>query len=294
MRLGLLAAVAAYFLWGLFPFYWDHLRHVDAIEVIGHRIVWSFFALLIALWFVRDSTKVSFQIFHDDKRNYLWSLLAAILIGTNWLVFIWSVQHGLVIEASLGYFITPLMNVALGVAILGERLPLAQWVAVALAAIGIGYITWHLGRVPLLALTLAASFAIYGIVKKRMPLPAIPGLWLETTILLIPALALLGWYIANGRCSIGTIDLQTDLFILGAGPTTAIPLLLFSYSAQRIPLSQLGLLQYIAPSIQFLVGWLAFNEAVDFHRWVGFAFVWTGLIIFAFTAFRPRIPLEDL
>ncbi len=296
MNLGYLAAIAAYVLWGLFPFYWKHLQHVDAIEIIGHRIVWSFVALFIGLGFTWKSTVASFTKFHRDKTNYLWSLLAALLIATNWLVFIWSVQHKMVLESALGYFITPLMSVALGVILLGERLPMSQWIAVSCAAVGVGYIAFMIGQVPFLAIILASSFAVYGIVKKRMPLGAMPGLWLETAMLLLPAIALLASYIATGKGSLGTIDRTTDFFILGAGPTTAIPLLLFAYGAQRIPLSQLGLLQYIAPSIQFIVGWLAFHEEISVDRWIGFSLVWTGLLIFAATSIRrrPPLPLEDL
>ena len=138
MNLGYLAAIAAYVLWGLFPFYWKYLQHVDAIEVIGHRIVWSFLALLVGLGFTWKSTVKGLARFHRDKANYLWSLLAALLIATNWLVFIWSVQHKMVVESALGYFITPLMSVALGVILLGERLPASQWFAVGCAAVGVG------------------------------------------------------------------------------------------------------------------------------------------------------------
>jgi chloramphenicol-sensitive protein RarD len=296
LNLGYLAAIAAYVLWGLFPFYWKYLQHVDAIEVIGHRIVWSFLALLVGLGFTWKSTVKGFERFHRDKRNYLWSLLAALLIATNWLVFIWSVQHKMVVESALGYFITPLMSVALGVILLGERLRLVQWIAVGCAALGVGYIALMIGQVPYLAIILASSFAVYGIVKKRMPLGALPGLWLETAMLLFPAMALLFSYTMKGQGSFGTIDRTTDFFILGAGPTTAIPLLLFAYGAQRIPLSQLGLLQYIAPSIQFVVGWLAFHEEISLDRWIGFSLVWIGLLIFAATSIRrrPALPLEDL
>ncbi len=194
MNLGYPAAVAAYVLWGIFPFYWKFLSHVDAIEVIGHRILWSFIALSAGMYFFLGTTRTDFAALTSKPTNCWWSLFAALLIGTNWFVFIWSVQHDMVVESALGYFITPLMSVALGVVLLGERMPPIQWLAVGLAALGVGYITYKLGRVPYLALVLASSFAVYGIVKKRMPLKAVPGLWLETTILLLPAVALLGWY----------------------------------------------------------------------------------------------------
>jgi chloramphenicol-sensitive protein RarD len=289
LNLGYLAVIGAYLLWGLFPFYWYHLKHVDAFELIGHRIVWSFVALLIGLVIFGTASKESLLRFHRNKRNYLWSLAASILIGINWLLFIWAVQHDMIVEAALGYFITPLMSVALGVIILRESMPPVQWLAVGFAASGVSYITYNTGTIPGLALALATSFSVYGIVKKSMPLGALPGLWLETTILLLPAIGLLGWYVGQGKASFGNVNRMTDALILGGGPTTAVPLLLFAYGAQRIPLSQLGLLQYLAPSIQFIVGWLAFKERVEGYRWVGFGLVWIGLLIFAvFSARKAR------
>jgi chloramphenicol-sensitive protein RarD len=289
LNAGHLAAITAYILWGLFPFYWKLLKAVGPFEVICHRIVWSFLALSLGVYVSRRAIWPQWQQFRRDRRNYLASLLAAVLIGTNWLVFIWAVHHNAVVESALGYFITPLMNVALGVLIFGERLPRIQWLAIALAAIGVAYLTIRLGRIPYLALTLASSFAFYGIVKKRMSLTALPGLWLETAILLPLALSSLAWLAMTGEGRFGAIDRWTDLLIMGGGPTTAIPLLLFAYGAQRIPFSQLGLLQYIAPSIQFLVGWLAFAEPVDPDRWLGFSCVWCGLLIFALSVRRPRV-----
>jgi chloramphenicol-sensitive protein RarD len=294
LNFGHLASILAYVLWGLFPFYWKLLPNVGPLEIICHRIAWSFVALTVGMWWIRESATKNFRVFHRRKVNYGWSLLAALLIGTNWLCFIWSVQHDMVVECALGYFITPLMSVALGVFILGEKLPTIQWLAIALAALGVGYITLRLGKLPVLALILASSFAIYGIVKKKMPLASIPGLWLETTILLMPALGYLATLEWNRSGHFGHDDRTTDLLIVLGGPITTIPLLLFGYGAQRIPLSQLGLLQYIAPSIQFIVGWLAFQEAVPVDRWIGFTCVWLGLLIFAVSVRRPKRPLEDL
>jgi chloramphenicol-sensitive protein RarD len=293
MNLGYPAVVAAYILWGIFPFYWKQLSHVDAIEVIGHRIVWSFIALTVGMYFWMSQSSSQWRRLFSKPSDAWWSLTAALLIGTNWFVFIYSVQHDMVVESALGYFITPLMSVALGVVLLGERMPVIQWLAVAFAAAGVGYITYKLGRVPYLALILASSFAIYGIVKKRMQLKAVPGLWLETGILLLPALGLLAWYFSREINSFAAFDRKTDMLIVFGGPTTAIPLLLFSFGAQRIPLSQLGLLQYIAPSIQFLVGWLAFAEPVNADRWIGFSLVWIGLAIFAASSVVIRLRVES-
>ncbi len=227
---------------------------------------------------LRNRASLRFAFFRENPWRLLWSVLAAVLIAINWLVFVSSVQSKQVLESSLGYFITPLMSVALGVIVLRERLSVLQWFAVGLAATGVAFIAIRLGYFPYLALTLASSFAVYGIVKKHAPLAAIPGLWLETTILLVPALIFL---FSQEHGSFATIDRQTDLWIMSSGPVTTLPLLLFAYGAQRIPLSQLGLLQYIAPSIQFLVGWLALGESVNTDRWIGFVCVWLGLLVFA-------------
>lgn len=278
MNRGQLSAIAAYVLWGLFPFYWQQLNHVGPFELICHRIIWSFVALMIGMVLLRNRASLRFAFFRENPWRLLWSVLAAVLIAINWLVFVSSVQSKQVLESSLGYFITPLMSVALGVIVLRERLSVLQWFAVGLAATGVAFIAIRLGYFPYLALTLASSFAVYGIVKKHAPLAAIPGLWLETTILLVPALIFL---FSQEHGSFATIDRQTDLWIMSSGPVTTLPLLLFAYGAQRIPLSQLGLLQYIAPSIQFLVGWLALGESVNTDRWIGFVCVWLGLLVFA-------------
>ncbi len=280
MNIGQFSAIAAYVLWGLFPFYWQLLRHVAPFELICHRIVWSFVALMLGVVLLRGQANLQVAMFRKNPSKLLWSVLSAVLIASNWFVFVWSIQANAVIESSLGYFITPLMSVALGVCVLGERLRPFQWLAVGLAAVGVAFIAIRLGYVPYLALTLASTFAVYGIVKKQAPLAAVPGLWLETAILLIPAILYLVYETRAGRGAFGTIDRSTDLWIMSSGPVTTLPLLLFAFGAQRIPLSQLGLLQYIAPSIQFIVGWLALGEQVNQDRWIGFSLVWLGLFVF--------------
>lgn len=197
-------------------------------------------------------------------------------------------KNNRVVESSLGYFINPLMSVALGVIFFSEKLPRLQWIAIAFAAMGVGYITYQLGAVPWLALTLAGSFALYGIVKKQMPLPALMGLWLETAVLIVPATMFIAWKWYYGTGGFGNFGLATDLLIVSTGPVTTIPLLLFAIGAKSIPLSQMGFLQYIAPSLQFLIGWIVYHEAVDVNRWIGFACVWTGLAIFVMTQRRGQ------
>ena len=230
MNLGKLAAIAAYVLWGVFPFYWRQLLHVGPLELICHRVVWSFVALMIGMMLFKSSASFRVEFFKENPWRLLWSVFAAILIAINWLVFVRSVQTNAVLESSLGYFITPLMSVGLGVFVLGERLRAIQWIAVGFAATGVAYIAICLGYVPYLALTLATSFAIYGIVKKQAPLAAIPGLWLETAVLLVPAIIYL---YSLGGGSFGAVDRRTDLWIISSGPVTTLPLLLFAYGANE-------------------------------------------------------------
>ena len=217
-----------------------------------------------------------------------WSIVASILIAINWLVFVWCVQSHLIVESSLGYFVNPLMSVALGVIVLGEKIRWTNWIAIGFAASGVGYLTWLYGSIPYLALMLALSFGLYGLVKKRASLAAIPGLWLETMMLLLPAVAYLGYRSFNGDLALGSAGFGWDLLIISTGPVTTVPLLLFAYSATRIPLSTMGLLQYIAPSIQFWMGWYVMQEKVSVNRWYGFILVWMGLAVFVVSSLLHR------
>ena len=217
----------------------------------------------------------------EQRRKVIcWSIVASILVGVNWLVFIWCVQSKMIVESSLGYFINPLMSVAIGVIVLGERLPWMNWVSIGMAASGVAYLTWQYGSVPYLALTLALSFGLYGLVKKRSSLAAIPGLWLETMMLFVPAVVYITYRYANGVSALGQNGFGWDLLVASTGPITTIPLLLFAFGAQRIPLSTMGLLQFIAPTLQFWMGWYVMNEPVPAARWFGFIMVWAGLAIF--------------
>jgi chloramphenicol-sensitive protein RarD len=264
------------------------LKDVAPVELVCHRIVWSFAALLIVMAFYPAASSSLLTILREKPIRIVWSLISAVLIAINWLVFVRCVQTNAVIESSLGYFITPLMSVALGVGFLGERLHWMQWLAVGVAGVGVSYIALRLGYIPYLALTLACSFGIYGMVKKQTPMAAIPGLWLETTILLLPALVYLGWLSIGQPESEKALHRAVDPWIISSGPVTTLPLLLFAVGARRIPLSQLGLLQYIAPTIQFFVGWIGLGENVSTDRWIGFAFVWLGLMIFTVSTARKK------
>jgi chloramphenicol-sensitive protein RarD len=278
-RQGFLYALGAYTIWGIFPIYWKALHQVSAIELIGHRIIWSFLTLLSVLTFSGQIGVFWNYLNHSQTRRYY--LLAALLISVNWLVYVWGVNTGHIVETSLGYFINPLLSVFLGVVVLRERLRPLQWLPILLAAAGVLYLTLVYGRVPWIALTLAFTFALYGLVKKLAPLNSLHGLSLETAILFLPALAYLLYEEIQGRATFLHTDTRTTLLLLAAGLVTTVPLLMFASAARRIPLSAIGLMQYIAPSLQFLIGVLIYHEPFNRHHLLGFSLVWMALAIFA-------------
>lgn len=278
MNQGILYALGAYGTWGLFPAYWKLLKHVPALQLLGHRIVWSFLFLLAFLLATKQWK--TFRATIASRKIILIYAFAALLIGANWLTYVWSVNAGYIVETSLGYFINPLLNVLLGVLFFRERLRPFQWLPVGLAALGVVYLTLVYGRLPWIALTLAFSFGFYGLVKKTAPLGSVFGLSLETGILFVPAL---GWLIFSALAGQGAFlhnGASTDLLLIGAGPVTTIPLLMFASAAQRIPLSLLGIIQYLAPTLQFLLGVLAFKEPFTQAQLIGFSLVWAALILF--------------
>lgn len=284
MNRGTWYGVAAYTIWGTFPLYWRLVRHVPSLEVLGHRIVWSSVVLVTVLLASRGRSawrSVSGAVF----ARYA---LAAVLIAVNWLVYIHGVNSGLVVEVSLGYFITPLVNVLLGVVVLGERLRRLQWVAVALAALGVAHLTRAYGAVPWIACGLALSFGNYGLVKKGAPLGPLEGLTLETVILFLPAAVSVSLLNASGEGAFVRSDPATDLLLVGGGVITIGPLLLFASAVQRIPLSHVGILQYISPTISFLLGVFAFGEPFTATQFVGFAIVWAALLLFAVDGLATR------
>lgn len=278
MNKGLWYGIGAYGLWGLLPIYWKWLHQVPALQLIGHRIIWSFVALTIVLLMLRQWR--AFRTEALKPRVLRVYVLAAVFIGINWFVYIWAVNAGYIVETSLGYFINPLLNVLMGVIILRERLRPMQWVPVGLATIGVAYLTIVYGSLPWIALTLALSFGLYGLVKKLAPLGSLHGLTLETGVLFLPILAYLIFAEVNGQGIFLHTDLVHDLLMIGAGPVTVIPLLMFASAVKRIPLSTVGILQYIAPTLQFLLGVLVYGEAFSSSQFVGFGLVWLALIIF--------------
>lgn len=277
MSKGIWYGIGAYAMWGFFPIYWKLLQHVPAIELLGHRIAWSFIFLMIIILISKQWNEFRSLINTKTLRIYL---IASLLIGVNWLLYVWAVNAGHIVETSLGYFINPLLSVFLGLIILREKLRLTQWIPIVIAFIGVVYLTFTYGRLPWIALGLAFSFGFYGLVKKLAPLSSVFGLTLETGILFIPALVYLGIHEADGTASFLHTGITADLLMIGAGVVTTIPLLMFASAAKQIPLTMIGVLQYLAPTIQFLIGVFIYKEAFDTTRLIGFSIVWLALIIF--------------
>lgn len=277
MKKGILYGIGAYLAWGFFPIYWKFLHHVPAIQLIGHRIIWSCLLLLVVIVLTKQWDEFRKTVNLKVLRIYT---IAAVLIGINWLVYVWAVNSNFIVETSLGYFINPLLSVLMGVIFLKERLRLAQWIPVVLAAIGVTYLTFIYGRLPYIALTLAFSFGLYGLVKKLSPLGSLYGLTIETAILFVPALIYLIAMEANSTAAFLHTGISSDLLMIGAGVVTTIPLLMFASAAKSIPLWVVGLLQYIAPTIQFLLGVFLYKEPFSQHQLIGFGIVWAALIFF--------------
>lgn len=283
---GLLYGIGAYLMWGFFPLYFKLLDTIPALQIVAHRILWSFLLLTLVIgmrheW--QDMQKVA-----RSGKNLLIYLLAALLLACNWLVYVWAVNAGHVVEASLGYFINPLVNMALGVLLLRERLRPFQWLPVGLAALGVLYLTLEFGQLPWIALALAFSFGFYGLVKKVAPLGSLYGLTLETALLFLPALAYLLLAQSQGVGAFGNLGWGISLLITLSGLVTTLPLLLFASAARSLPLSMMGLLQYVAPTCQFLLGILVFKEPFSPAQLVGFSLVWLGLILFTAESFWVR------
>lgn len=279
MTKGTWHAVGAYALWGILPVYWKWLQHVPAPQLLGHRIFWSFVSLLGVLLLSRRWRAFRTAAFHPRVlRTYV---VAAALIGVNWLLYIWAVNAGFIVETSLGYFINPLLSVAMGVVFFRERLRPWQWASIGLAAGGVLYLTFAYGDLPWIALTLATTFGCYGLVKKTAPLGSLYGLTLETGFWFLPAVAYLVFSESTGQGAFLHVDAISNLLLVGTGAITFVPLLLFASAAQSVPLSLVGILQYIAPTCQFLLGVLVYGEPFSLARLAGFGIVWVALALFA-------------
>ena len=273
-----LQAIAAYILWGVFPLYWKLLRSVNSFEIICHRILWSLVTLVLVISIGRQWHAIR-MVLRDGKRLAL-CFIAAILISINWLVFIWAVQNNYVVETSLGYFINPMLNVVLGVMLFREKLHPVQWLAVSIAAVGVAVMTMQTGQFPFIAISLAISFALYAAAKKKTTMPAVAGLGMETAILLPLTLAALVYFSYRPHDLVPRTTVTWLLLMLG-GPITTLPLVLFAAAAKSVPMAAMGMLQYIAPSLQFMFGVFLYGEQVSRGRAYGFALVWLAVIIFS-------------
>ncbi|GAB2939074.1 EamA family transporter RarD [Nonomuraea fastidiosa] len=283
-RRGILYGVAAYTMWGLFPLYWPLLNPSGAVEILAHRMVWSLVVVAMALAVRRHWSWVKQLVRQPAKLGLL--TLAAIFVTVNWGTYIYAVNSGHVVESALGYFINPLVNVLFGVALLRERLRPLQWAAVGFGALAVLVLTVDYGRPPWVALTLAFSFGVYGLVKKRANVEATESLAVETLVLLLPALGYLTWLQVTGTATFGHEGLGHALLLVTAGLITAVPLICFGAAAIRVPLSTIGLLQYIAPILQFACGVLIAKEVMPPSRWIGFSIVWLALAIFTYDSIR--------
>lgn len=277
MKKGVLYGIGAYLMWGFFPIYWKLLHGINAFQLISHRIIWSFVLLMLVILVTRQIA--DFRTTARSKNLWVY-LIAALLIGFNWTLYVWAVNENYIVETSLGYFINPLISVLLGVIFLRERLRIGQWIPVVLAALGVAYLTYVYGRLPYIALALAFSFGLYGFVKKLSPLGSLYGLTVETGILFLPAVGYLLFAEANGNGAFLHTGLRADLLMVGAGVVTTVPLLLFASAARSVPLWLVGLLQYIAPTLQFLIGVFIYKEPFSHEQLIGFGIVWLALLIF--------------
>ena len=287
---GLLFGVSAYIIWGLLPLYWQLVEEAGAYEILAHRGIWSLL-ICISLLALRKQLKSAYVMVRSSRTLSL-LFLASGLLTINWGVYIWSVTVNRVVEAALGYYITPLINVTFGVLLLREKLRPAQWIAVALAAAGVVILTLGYGSLPWIALVLAISWGSYSLIKKSLNLGALETLSLETLFAFLPNLVFLFIIQGNGSAEFGS-TWTISLLLFGAGAATVIPLLLFNGSTTRLPLSTVGLLQYITPTIMFFIGIFINNEDISMTKVIGFAFIWLALAVLSRDLYRSSRPLDD-
>ncbi len=286
-KTGVLSAIGAYTLWGLLPIYWKSVQTVPAFEVLCHRAIWSF-AFVVLLLVVGKKRWEWLRQTIRSPITLITFLGTACILALNWGVYIWAVSAGHIVDASLGYFINPLFSVLLGVLFLGERLRLWQWIAIGTASGGVIFLTLGLGAFPWIALTLAITFGFYGLLRKTAPLGALEGLSLETAVLFLPALAYLVYLELADAASFGHTGATTSILLALAGVVTALPLLWFIYGARRVTLTTVGILQYIAPTLQFILGVLVYKESFSTTRLVGFSVIWLALLIYSFEGVVQR------
>jgi len=283
---GLTAAISAFGIWGLFPLYLIGLRHVSAMQITAHRIVWSCVFVLAWLGISGELGKLGEAA---RRKGVLIRLVAsAFFIAVNWVGFAWAVNHDQVLEVSLAYFIGPLLNIMLGIVVLSERLNRAQWLAVAFAAAGVAYLTFVTGRAPWIALMVGSSFAFYGLIRKTVSIDALPGLAVETILLTPLSVAYLIWCQLNGTSAFFHQGGLVDALLLASGVVTSVPLVLFAFGARQVPYSTIGVIQFIGPSLQMVCGLVVFNESLEAGRAAGFVLIWIGLFIYVANAVIGR------
>lgn len=278
-RQGVLFAIAAYTMWGVAPIYFKLLQQVPALEILAHRIIWSFVLVLLLIFGLRRWQRIKPVV--TNKKQMLRLTIATFLLGGNWFLFIWAINNNHILDASLGYYINPLLNVAIGMAVFAERMRRIQLVAIALAVIGVLIQVVSFGSVPWVALALACSFATYGAIRKRLPVDSITGLWLETTILLPFMLIYVFWFANSGASAMTSNSWQLNFLLIAAGIVTTAPLLCFTAAAQRIRYATLGFFQYIGPSLMFILAVWVYDEPLATDKLVTFAIIWAALALYS-------------
>lgn len=282
-RRGLAAALGAFFIWGLLPFYLKQLHDTPAVQIMAHRVVWACLFVFGYLAFKGEIGKVRAAL--ADRSARRWLAASATLMSVNWLIYVWAVTSGHVIESSLGYFINPLVSVLMGVFLLKESLNRTQWIAVGIAALGVLWLTVQVGHPPWISLALALTFGSYGLIRKKVAVDSVAGLGVETLLIAPFMLAWLLWCTQAGTLSFGAHDRLLDGLLIASGAVTAVPLVLFAYGVRRVPLSTIGLLQYLGPTLQLLTGIFVFHEPFTETRAIGFGLIWAALAVHAAEGF---------
>jgi chloramphenicol-sensitive protein RarD len=283
-RSGFIFAILAYTMWGLAPIYFKAIKHIPSLEILAHRVIWSALLLFVIILLRKNWPKV--RAIFSNKRVLGVLMVSAVLLGFNWWLFIWSINNDHILDASLGYYINPLLNVALGMVFLKERLSKLQYVAVGLAVAGVGLQVLTYGSFPIIAVSLAISFSIYGLIRKTAAVDAMPGLLIESLVMLIPAV--IYWYAFADSSAVNLLDnsITLNALIIGAGLVTTAPLLCFVEAARRLNYSTLGFFQYIGPSIMFIFAVFVYGESFNPERWITFGFIWAALAVFSYASYR--------
>ena len=289
-RLGVICGLACYILWGVLPIYWKQIHHVPALEILANRFIWSLVFIYILILFLKKKGEFIAEtkaIFSTTKSS-LYMIAAAIMLSFNWGIFIWAVEDGRILETSLGYYINPMLNVLLGLMFLHERLTKLQWIAVGLACSGIAVMVARTGYLPWVSITVPLSFAIYGLLKKYIKASPFTSSLLETLIISPLALGYLGYLFMHGENAYQKFDATTIMYLVGAGVVTATPILLFTACAKLLPLSTVGFMQYLSPSISMLIGIYMYNEVFTTTHAITFGLIWLGLTIYTYTQFKSK------